>query len=50
MPASTPSCQEAKKCQTELHKWCKANQVWFDPAKEFVPRRVDSFTTTRRLN
>ena len=27
---------EAKKCQTELHKWRKANQVSFDPAKEFV--------------
>ena len=25
---------EAKKCQTELHKWCIANQVSFDPAKE----------------
>ena len=27
---------EAKKCQTELHKWSKANQVSFDPAKESV--------------
>ena len=27
---------EAKRCQTELHKWCKANQVSFDPAKESV--------------
>ena len=27
---------EAKNCQTELHKWCKANQVSFDPAKESV--------------
>ena len=27
---------KAKKCQTELHKWRKANQVSFDPAKESV--------------
>ena len=27
---------EAKKCQTELHKWSKANQVSIDPAKEPV--------------
>ena len=27
---------EAKKCQTELHKWGKANRVSFDPAKESV--------------
>ena len=27
---------EAKKCQTELHKWSKENQVSFDPAKESV--------------
>ena len=27
---------EAKKCQTELHRWSKANQVSFDPAKESV--------------
>ena len=27
---------EAQKCQTELHKWGKANQVSFDPAKESV--------------
>ena len=25
---------EAKKCQTELHKWGRANQVSFDPAKK----------------
>ena len=25
---------DAKKCQTELHKWGRANQVSFDPAKE----------------
>ena len=25
---------DAKKCQTELHKWCRANQVSSDPAKE----------------
>ena len=27
---------EAKKCQTELHKWSTANQVSFHPAKESV--------------
>ena len=27
---------EATKCQAELHKWGKANQVSFDPAKESV--------------
>ena len=27
---------EAKKCQTELHIWSRANQVSFDPAKESV--------------
>ena len=27
---------EAKKCQTELRKWGRANQVSFDPAKESV--------------
>ena len=27
---------DAKKCQTELHKWGRANQVSFDPAKESV--------------
>ena len=25
---------DAKKCQTGLHKWGRANQVSFDPAKE----------------
>ena len=25
---------DAKKCQTELHKWSRAKQVSFDPAKE----------------
>ena len=25
---------DAKKCQTELHKWGRAKQVSFDPAKE----------------
>ena len=27
---------EGKRCQTERHKWGKANQVAFDPAKESV--------------
>ena len=27
---------DTKKCQTELHKWSRANQVSFDPAKESV--------------
>ena len=27
---------ETKRCETELHKWGKANQVSFDSAKESV--------------
>ena len=37
---------DAKKCQIELHKWGKANQVSFDPAKEFAscltPSRMET--------
>ena len=38
---------EAKKCQTELHKWGRANQVSFDPAKDLcilcpTPSRMET--------
>ena len=37
VPAKTPNeeaLQEAKDCQTKLHRWGSANQVSFDPTKE----------------
>ena len=34
--ASADSIAEAKKCQSELHNWSRANLVTFDPAKESV--------------